>query len=83
MTIDLGDELADYGKKPTPLSMPPNGSPVPMPRLKDLQAQGFNTDPPPGFEELGMIDANGVVLIKGPPAPIWKMDPNQDGRDLW
>jgi hypothetical protein len=42
--IDLGDELADYGKKPQTPSKPPDGMGS-FGKLADLQADGFDVDP--------------------------------------
>jgi hypothetical protein len=60
--IDLGDELANFSeepKAPLPQSMPSAG------RLADLQAQGFNTTPPP--EDL-LPDPNRVTAYD---RPMW------------
>lgn len=62
LMIDLGDELADWSAaKPetvflaeflvnTPITL---WQPCNAGRLSDLQAQGFNTEPPPGFDQEG------------------------------
>lgn len=63
--IDLGTELAAYGGSTDDQSRSVEGAPNVLRqqslggprriRLADLQAQGFNTEPPPGYAAGGMV----------------------------
>lgn len=86
--IDLGIELADYHEEPK--GEPPQGM-WSAGKLKDLQAQGFNTVPPEemyaapvmiygsggsGRSGIGMAaGGNGGCSIP----PLWQLSADQDG----